>query len=256
MRRIQEKQALGGGPLRQASVYVLWMQEQERLQRQSPAVVPGAKGHATRAFYVNWKQEKTKEWKQVSASPKQLKCKRGRSNALVRRLQTNLDCDGHVDDSKRAVFRTVVDGIASTQCLFAAFTFEAVARDLCNVSEGDPSPGFRRYDLLLREKQLENTFISDQHSIARTEKFKVCVPCPLAHPNLCCETHAWCMGQVHACTKSVLQVLNGEAGNTFWHIRALGVGGYHVSSWFELSSTRFAGPAFWLLRLFTLSGVW
>ena len=59
------------------------------------------------------------------------------------------------------------------------------------------------------------------------------------------------MGQVHDCTKSALRVLNGEAGNTFWHIRALGVGGYHVSSWFELSSTRLVGPALNLLAAAT-----
>ena len=55
-RRIEKKEAVGGGPLRPASGYVGWMREQERLRKQSPPVGPGRFGRCTRQAYTQWQR--------------------------------------------------------------------------------------------------------------------------------------------------------------------------------------------------------
>ena len=147
------------------------MRKQERLRKQSPPVGPGRFGRCTRHAYTQWQRDKIKQWKSLPDIQKRFGFERASADFLAQRTRTAgtavPSAYSRYNTSSNSVVRTVVDDLGACKSVFAASTLEAVARHVCGVSEGDPAPGFTRYEPPLREKLLEESFVVDQHGITR-----------------------------------------------------------------------------------------
>lgn len=92
----------------------------------------------------------------------------------------------------------------------------------------------------------------DESSIPHSKKFKVYLPCPLAHPGLCASRDANIFSQCKATAAAMYHVLKLTATASFWRLSVIGEGDYHCTSWFCLESTRYRNPEINLLSTCTL----
>ena len=215
---------------KQCGTFVRWLREQSN----------NRDAKQNRAEFDEWRRNKVREWHALEDERKAIELHSARHDHLSRLASQSDEPPPKVQ--RKALLETVVSSIGSDRTPFRADVFEKIVKEACGVSVQSKPPGFSQYSDLLRQRQLDRIFVPDSQSVPRNKTMTDRVPCPLAHPSLCAEVHAWCLPQVKACVASVWKHLEKYREGTFWHVRVLGRDDYHTFSWFQLSYTRHAGP--------------
>ena len=168
------------------------------------------------------------------------------------------------DEAEQAMFEksslqhssveTVVDFTGSKATPYKVPLFKQTVREAVEC-RADSFPGFRAYCDIFRKAQLQQALIVDDTAIPAAKKFKVKVPCCLAHKGLCETRDKWCMAAVKAATKSLFSYLSQHHVNSMFFLHtASGSSNYTSGQFFALCHTRWGGPKLNLVAPAVMSG--
>jgi hypothetical protein len=140
------------------------------------------------------------------------------------------------------VRKTFIESSGDSRTPFTAENFTRRIYKKLELPVDGPVPGFRRYESVFRDRQLDHLFSAERGAIPADEKFGYYVPCTLAHPGLCAEDDASFLRMAKSCTKVLQTQLTAFPAGSFHYLRFVGPENWHVDTWLALGHFRLAGP--------------
>ena len=154
-------------------------------------------------------------------------------------LERSGNSSGPSSSTASSFVRTVLERSGNVKTPLDPDIFE---QHICNSCGIDKVGGFFKYEQQMRKTNLDRMFHKDKGDIPAAKKFVVRVPCPLAHPELCADTHSHILPSIQKTARSLRNFLKGAPTGSVHCLRFVGPG-QDVIAFFAISYKRGSQPA-------------
>jgi hypothetical protein len=213
-----------------------------------------------RTAYVHFVQDLQMRWAAMTGEEAQIHLQGARCSVASKRVRDRSECDTIERDV--GIFANVVQVLGDKRLPMQPEFFDMCIKKAMNMPDDGPTPCFSKYEQFFREQQAPQLFVQDQGDIDSGDEFAYTIPCGLAHPELCAETHQLFIEHIRLATKELRTFLSkaasGSAHCLWWARRVVSPEGEEgleedAKRHFMLCHFRGSGPRVALLAAASLS---